>query len=84
MPKETIKDPAMTGNAENVAAPKKRPGSAPQEAVYTADEFAANAGKLFHTRKECVLAALGAAGRSGGTLSEAKQIVEDFLKKEVR
>lgn len=62
----------------------KRSGNTPQEAVYTAGEFAANAGKLFRTRKECVMAAFAAAGRSECTISEAKRIVESFLRREVR
>lgn len=55
-----------------------------QESKYTAAEFAQNAKELFKTRPECVVAALRAAEKETCTLSEAKEIVEKFLKKEVK
>lgn len=55
-----------------------------KESVYSADELAANAKKIFGTRQECVTAALRAAGKSRCTVSEAKEIVEKFLKREVK
>lgn len=64
---------------ENIKEPK-----VPQESVYSANELAANARKLFGTRQECVVAALRAAGKSECTVSETKKIVEKFLKKEVK
>lgn len=55
-----------------------------KESMYSLNELAANAGKIFNTRQECVMAALKAAGKSKYTVFEAKEIVGKFLKKEVR
>ncbi len=55
-----------------------------QEAVYSASEFTANAKKIFGKSPECVTAALKTAGKMECTISEAKEIVEKFLKREVR
>lgn len=54
------------------------------EAVYSIQEFAANAGSLFNKGPECVCAALKSTGRTKFTQSEAQKIVELFLKKEVK
>ena len=54
------------------------------EAEYTAEELANNAESVFKTRKECVAAALKAAEVTKTTVSNAKKIVESFLKKEVK
>lgn len=89
MAKETSKDVKATDTAESKAevtqeqAPKKEQ-KAVKEAVYSAGELAANARKIFKTRQECVVAALKAAGKSECTVSEAKGIVEKFLKREVK
>lgn len=53
------------------------------EAVYTFDELVGAAGK-FHTRRECVAAALKKAGRKEATLKEAALLVRNFLNKEVQ
>ena len=53
------------------------------ESVYTAEELAANAGKLFGVRTECA-AALKAAGIKECTVSKAGETVKIFMKKEVR
>ena len=63
--------------------PKEQP-KAVKVPVYPASEIAANAGKLFGTRQECVAAALKAAGKTECTVLEAKEIVEKFLKREVK
>lgn len=55
-----------------------------QESVYSASEMAANAKKVFGTRQECVAAALKAAGKTECTVTEAKEIVGKFLKREVK
>ena len=89
MAKETQKAPKTVGTADGQpvvgreAEPKKEknPG---RGSVYTAGELAANAGKLFRTRPECVMAALKAAGRKVCTVSEAGSIVEKYLKREVQ
>lgn len=62
----------------------KKEQKAPQESIYACNELAANAKKVFRTRPECVTAALRAAGKEKYTVAEAKQIVEKFLKREVR
>ncbi|MDE7354602.1 MAG: hypothetical protein K2O06_16360 [Acetatifactor sp.] len=55
-----------------------------QESVYSTSELAANAKKVFGTRQECVAAALKAAGKTECTVTEAKEIVGKFLKREVK
>lgn len=55
-----------------------------KESVYSVKELSANSKKLFDTRQECVAAALKAAGKTECTVSEARKIVEKFLKKEVK
>lgn len=54
------------------------------ETEYTSAELAANAEAVFKTRKECVVAALRAANVTKTTVSKAKEIVDKFLKKEVK
>lgn len=61
---------------------KEQKGS--RESKYSVNELAANAKKVFETRKECVVAALKAAGVSECTVTEARMIVRKFLTKEVR
>lgn len=77
MARETSKDVKATGTAENKA-------EVVQEAVYSLGEFAASARKIFETRQECVVAALKSAGKTECTISEAKEIVDKFLKREVK
>lgn len=60
--------------------PKKK---ACNESAYSVNELAANAKKIFGTRKECVVAALKADGKTEYTVADAKQIIEKFLKQEV-
>ena len=55
-----------------------------KESVYSASELANNAFALFETRPECVTAALKADNKTECTLSRAKEIVEKFIKKEVK
>ncbi len=88
MAKETTKEARAAETAETKAevaqeAPKKEQ-KASQESVYQASELAANAKKVFGTRQECVAAALRAAGKTECTVTEAKEIVEKFLKREVK
>lgn len=66
-----------------VVQAEKKP-KAVKDAVYSVAELAANARKIFNTRQECVSAALRAAGKTECTVTEAKIIVEKFLKKEVK
>ncbi len=88
MAKETTKEARATETAETKAkavqeAPQKEQ-KASQESVYSASELAANAKKVFGTRQECVAAALKAAGKTECTVTEAKEIVGKFLKREVK
>lgn len=75
------------GKAEEVKkTPETGIGKEPkakQESVYTARELADNARELFGTRPECVTAALKAANKESCTVSEAKEIVGKFMKREV-
>lgn len=73
---------AAQGQAPKRASKKKQKVS--QEPDYPASELAANAKKAFGTRQECVAAALKAAGKAECTVAEAKEIVEKFLKREVK
>lgn len=52
------------------------------EAVYSFDELVRAAG-MFHTKKECVAAALKKAGKKETTMKEAELLVRKFLSKEV-
>lgn len=54
------------------------------ESIYTAEELAENARSLFGVRTECVAAALKVAGIKECTVSKTKEIVEAFMKKEVK
>lgn len=55
-----------------------------KEAVYKVSELAAAAKEAFNTRPEVVTAALLSAKKTSATKSEAKRLVEAFLKKEVK
>lgn len=82
MAKETtVKETATAEKQTEPAEPKK---VVQQESTYKVKELADNAAKLFSTRPECVTAALKAENRETFTVSEAKGIVEKFLKKEVK
>lgn len=56
------------------------------EAKYTVSELAAAADKVLGrpVAPECVVAALKIAGKTEVTIQEAKDLVNKFLKKEVR
>lgn len=54
------------------------------ESLYKVEELAENAISLFGVKKECVIAALITANITSCTLSQAKSIVEVFMKKEVQ
>lgn len=53
-----------------------------EEPKYTIDELAAASGR-FGVRPECVVAAMRFNGLSESSLTEAKKIVEAFMKREV-
>ncbi len=76
-----------TSTVEKQAGAEQMPKAKPRvakESAYPVNDLAANAKKIFRTRQECVSAALRAAGKTECTVSEAKVIVEEFLKKEVK
>lgn len=79
-----ITNEVLAGKAENVKHEKVGRKKVERESTYSISELAANAIVLFHTRQECVTAALKSAGKASYTVSEAKIIIEKFLKKEVR
>lgn len=70
-------------SAESAEKSELKKKKLPVESVYSAEELADSAKNMFHTRKECVLAALEAAEKKECTVSEAKKMVEAFLKREV-
>lgn len=72
-----------TASADTTVGAKKTAAPQQVESVYTAAELADNAMTLFKVRKECVAAALKAAGKDNATVSAAKKIVADFMSKEV-
>nr|WP_303038299.1 hypothetical protein [Enterocloster clostridioformis] len=88
MAKETTKEARATETAETkvevVQETSQKEQKASRESVYSASELAANAKKVFGTRQECVAAALKAAGKTECTVTEAKEIVGKFLKREVK
>lgn len=87
MARRTSKDAesveGLEAQTEETVQAEKQP-KAVKDAVYSANELAANARKIFGTRQECVAAALRASGKTECTVSEAKGIVEKFIKKEVK
>lgn len=58
--------------------------AARQEDVYTMEDFAQNAAELFGVRKEIVIAAFRDKNVTKCTKEEAKKIVEEFKKREVK
>ena len=54
-----------------------------KEPVYRGKELAACAEKLFGSRQECVMAALMVAGKEECTVSEARELVGEFLGRDV-
>ncbi|MBS4932915.1 MAG: hypothetical protein KH020_16710 [Clostridiales bacterium] len=62
----------------------RRVATQTQESVYTLQEFAQNSKKLFGVQKECVMAAFKVANKKEATPSEAKEIVEKFMRKEIK
>ena len=62
---------------------EKAEGQPNAECVYTAAELADNC-KAVGTYREIVAVALRLAGKEAATLSEARQIIERFKKKEVK
>nr|DAU92070.1 MAG TPA: hypothetical protein [Caudoviricetes sp.] len=53
------------------------------EAIYTAEELSANSIQLFGVQAECVTVALRISGINNCTVLKAREIVQEFLKKEI-
>lgn len=53
------------------------------ESIYSVQELTEANEKVFGVKRECVVAALKEKGKDKLTLTEAKKIVSDFLKREV-
>lgn len=80
----TAKEKTTTAEATEAEKVTTKAAHVQAESVYTAEELAANAGKLFGVRTECAAAALKAAGIKECTVSKAGETVKTFMKKEVR
>ena len=65
-------------------APVQAEPKAPAESEYTIEELADGAGNIFKVQRECVVAALKVAGVTTCTVSKAKELVDAFMKKEVK
>lgn len=65
-----VEKPVATANEDN-------------EPRYTVSELAANAGKLFSTRPECIEAALKLEKKDECTIKQAEEIVKKFLERKV-
>lgn len=83
MAKKAIADDAVVQNTEQEAVQKE---SKKTESIYSVDELAECASKVFGSkvRSECVTAAFKSAGKDTATVEEAIEIVEAFMKKEVK
>lgn len=69
-----------------MAAKKEKAVKIPKqtEAEYSIQEFAEGAETIFQVKKECVIAALKAADITACTVSKARDVVQKFMKKEVK
>ena len=79
---KTAETAASKAEVAHDQASKKEQKTA-KEPIYSVNELASNAKKIFGTRPECVFASLKAAGKSKCTVSEAQEIMKKFLKREV-
>lgn len=84
MAKETAKNAVAAEKQAEAGQELRNEPKAEKESAYSVSELAANAKKIFGTRQECVAAALKAAGKTECTVTEAKEIVGKFLRREVK
>ncbi len=72
--------------SEKITEPKKNAVRQPEEAVYTMEEFAVNASKIFgkNVNAACVMAAFKVNGVAKATVPKAKEMVQKFISKEVK
>ena len=88
MAKETLRTVKVVEAAENKAEAVKEQAlkkerKMQQESVYSAEELASAARRVFQTTPEIVKTALKRAGKTKATIEETKNIVSKFLSKEV-
>lgn len=71
---------------KTTASEKQTPKKKGSESVYTVQELEDNAESVFGSgaKRECVRAAFRSAGKTRATREEAKKVVDNFLKKEVK
>lgn len=74
------------GNAAKAVTVQKKTKQIPAESFYTVSELLEASEQVFGVKRECVTAALAKAKKSNGKLSiaEAKKMVMEFLKREVK
>ena len=73
----------MTEKKENTVAPVRAAQQQGKESVYTLPELVAASGRLFGCGPDCVVAAFREAGKDSASISEAKQMMQKFLRKEI-
>ena len=75
-----------TDAVEDTAPVQAEEPKAPAESEYTIEELADGAGNIFKVQRECVVAALKVAGKVTTLYkwSKAKELVDAFMKKEVK
>lgn len=73
-----------TKNAETKPDNQEKTGTVLQDAIYTLEEFVANAEDIFGTGSECVYAALKEREITECTKSKAIGIVKAFCGREVK
>lgn len=83
------KEAAVKGISEEYSSEKASTAGGVNETSrkkveYTIDEFCNNANALFHTKPECVRAALQEQGIEQCDKEKAQTIVSAFIKKEVK
>lgn len=55
-----------------------------KESIYDLEELAQCSQQVFHVSRECLISAFLEAKKECATLPEAKEIIQKFLKKEVK
>lgn len=74
----------MTEKKERAAASAGIAQRQEKDSIYTLTELVAASGRLFGCGPDCVVAAFREAGKNGASISEAKQMVQKFLRKEIQ
>lgn len=84
MPKIAKANEAERAVQEIMTAKEKDTGEPERKAVYTIEELLAASETALHVPRECAAAAFKIRGKKELSLSEAKSIVEKFMKSEVK